>query len=152
MNNTTAKGARMNTSKGRMYTELQWVDAYRDIAPYMVKVVTPDAYGSGFVMDYRSFGKKVRQITIATACHVVKHADDWAEMIRIEHTVKGDFHSYQLPSEGRAIVADEDKDIALLTFCEGKEPHFPKELLVTIDGKDKDFRRGVLWAGVVFRI
>ena len=78
--------------RNHMYTELLWVDAYRTIVPYMVKIRTPDAYGSGFVMNYPIFEKSRREIAIATACHVIKHALDWAELVKIEHAAGNTLH------------------------------------------------------------
>jgi len=132
-----------------MYTELLWVDAYRTIVPYMVKIRTPDAYGSGFVMNYPIFEKSRREIAIATACHVIKHALDWAELVKIEHAAGNTLHTYKLAPTERSIMVDEDKDIALLVFVESDEHHFPKDLPITIDGKSKDLPPGcpVAWCG-----
>jgi len=139
----------MKKNINHTYTELLWVDAYRKMVPYMVKIRTPDAYGSGFVMNYRTYEKGRREIAIATACHVIKHARDWDELVMVEHTAGNALFKYRLSPAERIIMVDEEKDIALLAFGEADEQHFPKDFPITIDGKSTDLPPGcpVAWCG-----
>jgi len=50
--------------------------------PYVVRIETPGGYGTGFACFYNI--NKV-YIAIATAYHVVQHAHQWHEPIRINH-------------------------------------------------------------------
>ena len=139
----------MKRNMNHKYTELLWVDAYRKMVPYMVKIRTPDAYGSGFVMNYRTIKNGRREIAIATTCHILKHAMDWAELVMVEHTAGDTLYKYKLSPAERYIMVDEAKDIALLAFGEADEPHFPKDFPITIDGNSKDLPPGcpVAWCG-----
>lgn len=59
---------------------LTWAGALDKIKSYIFRISTPDGHGSGFQI-YNS-GKRC---LIATALHVVKHAFDWDEPIKIKH-------------------------------------------------------------------
>jgi len=130
-----------------MQAEMCWVDAYRSILPYMVKIRTPNAYGSGFVMNYQLFDNGIRQVAVATAGHVVKHAHDWGEQIMVEYSSEKTLHTYKLVPSERIVVIDDDKDIALLAFPESDEPHFPQRFPDTIDGQALPPGSPVGWCG-----
>ena len=88
-----------------------WADAAVNVMPYIVRIELPDCYGSGFVINYRQDGKK-RMVVIATAFHVIEHAEKWGEMIRV---VRGDTVIMLSPAD-RDIYRLEERDLALLMF------------------------------------
>ena len=59
---------------------MSWDQAVRTVTPHIVKIETPDGYGTGFL----AFWNHDRSgCGIATAAHVVKHADYWQLPIKI---------------------------------------------------------------------
>ena len=61
---------------------MNWDRAINVISPHVVKISTPTGYGTGFLSFYNHDGK---WCGIATAAHVVSHADEWQQPIRITH-------------------------------------------------------------------
>lgn len=59
---------------------MDWDQVVRRMTPYMVRINTPDGSGTGFLC-FHNIDKT--WIGIATAAHVVSHADDWEQPIRI---------------------------------------------------------------------
>jgi hypothetical protein len=59
-----------------------WVHAAAEILPHVVRVECPDSSGSGFLAATKGTGKD-KIAVIVTASHVVEHAFDWAEPIKI---------------------------------------------------------------------
>jgi len=100
-----------------------WADAAMNVMPYIVRIELPDNYGSGFVINYRQDGKK-RMVAIATAFHVIEHAEKWRELIRV---IRGDTVVVLSPAD-REIYGFEDRDLALLVFdADGLK--LPKKIL-----------------------
>ena len=100
-----------------------WADAAVDVMPYIVRIELPDGYGSGFVINYRQDRKK-RMVVIATAFHVIEHAEKWGELIRV---IRGDTVIVLSPAD-REIYGFEDRDLALLVFdADGLK--LPKKIL-----------------------
>lgn len=62
---------------------MQWDSVISKVAPHVVRISTPSGHGTGFL--YLHNGDKSLW-GIATAAHVLGHADDWQEPIRIEDT------------------------------------------------------------------
>ncbi len=86
-----------------------WQDAIDAVKPFVVRISTPQASGTGFLL-YRS---KVSAICgIATAAHLIDHAHYWELPIRIEHYLSGE--SQLLRNEQRAILLDEERDTAVI--------------------------------------
>lgn len=52
---------------------MEWHDAVSIVMPHIVKIETPSGSGTGFLSFY-THNRTVR--AIATAHHVIKHADD----------------------------------------------------------------------------
>jgi hypothetical protein len=52
------------------------------VSPYVVKIETPNGHGTGFVCIYN---ERKTFVGIATALHVVAHADEWQQPVRIQH-------------------------------------------------------------------
>jgi hypothetical protein len=90
---------------------MNWDNAIKVVTPHVVKIETPTGYGTGFLALYnydRSW------CGIATAAHVVSHADEWQEPIRIRHEASGTVQF--LKSEGRVIYIDYMNDSAIVLF------------------------------------
>jgi hypothetical protein len=91
---------------------MNWDHAINTISPHVVKIETPTGYGTGFLAFYnhdRSW------CGIATAAHVVNHADDWQEPIRLIRS-DGIGNPLFLKSEERVIFLDRSTDSAIVLF------------------------------------
>ena len=105
---------------------MNWDHAIETIRPHVVKIETPSGWGSGFLNLYnhdRSW------VGIATAAHVVSHADEWQQPIRIRHD--GSERPHFVKAEERVIFLDRftDSAIVLLFKPELKLPKCPIGLL-----------------------
>ena len=91
---------------------MNWDKAIATVKPHVVKIATPAGYGTGFLAlsnhDHTWCG-------IATAAHVVKHADDWQEPIRIQNSMSFRF----LKFEERVIFPITQPDSAVVLFLKG---------------------------------
>jgi hypothetical protein len=80
-------------------------------ALHIVRIETPRGHGTGFLCLYN---ETKTFCGIATAMHVVDHADEWQEPIRIYHqpTTKTAF----LLEADRVIFSDWERDSAVILF------------------------------------
>src|ERR1700722_20727006 len=104
---------------------MSWDAAIKSITPHVVKIETPTGYGTGFLAFYNH---DRTWCGIATAAHVVSHADEWQEPIRIrDHQAKPRF----LKGDERVIYIDYFNDSAILFFLKGdlQLPEVPIALL-----------------------
>jgi hypothetical protein len=90
----------------------------------VVKIETPTLYGTGFLAFYnhdRSW------CGLATAAHVVEHADEWQEPLKIRNQTSGLF----LKPDERVIYIDRVNDSAVVLFVKGELqlPEVPITLL-----------------------
>jgi len=86
---------------------MNWSKCHRKILPYVFLIETPDGSGSGVFFAYnrtKSF------IAIATAAHVVEHAEDWNQPVKIRQHSSG--KSRFLTEKNRAIFVDRRRDSA----------------------------------------
>ena len=105
---------------------MNWDHAIETIRPHVVKIETPSGWGSGFLTLYNHD----RSWTgIATAAHVVSHADEWQQPIRITH--EGSDSPHFVKAEERVIYLDRrtNSAIVLLFKPELKLPEHPIGLL-----------------------
>jgi hypothetical protein len=107
---------------------MNWNEIVEKVTPSIVKIETPRGHGTGFLCFYnerRSF------CGIATAHHVVSHAERWQEPIRITNTSSG--ATAFLKESDRVILSDEDKDSAIILLPPGnlQLPENPIPLLPT---------------------
>lgn len=107
---------------------MNWDEIVKRVIPVVVKIETPSGHGTGFLCLYnetRTF------CGIATAYHVVKHAEQWQEPIRITHYPSGT--NAFLRESDRIIFPDPDRDSAVLLISTGqlKFPDSPIQLLPT---------------------
>ncbi len=107
---------------------MSWDEVVERVLPSVVRIETPAGHGTGFLCFYndnRAF------CGIATAHHVVEHADQWQQPIRINH-----YHSSTtvfLKESDRVIWADKAKDSAVIIISTGQLnfPEVPIQLLPT---------------------
>jgi len=119
-----------------------WANGINLVKQYVVKIRTPDASGTGFLISHSD---KVHICGIATALHVVEHAHTWEEPIRIEHMSSG--KHMVLRESDRAIIVLEEKDLAFILCPTGDIPVQPGWPRLIPQGKT--IRQGVQigWCG-----
>lgn len=89
--------------------KMDWTELVDKVTPSIVKIETPRGHGTGFLCFYND---SRTLLGIATAHHVISHAEKWQEPIRISHYVSST--STFLKETDRVIWPDEDKDSAIL--------------------------------------
>src|SRR4051794_35987262 len=90
---------------------LEWGDVVDTITPHVVRIMTPQGSGTGFLVTRAADGSACG---IATAAHVINHAHFWEQPIRIEHIASG--KTLLLRSTDRAIFTHPTKDTAGIVF------------------------------------
>lgn len=93
----------------------EWYEAVEFLTPYIVRILTPQGSGTGFLV---SCSKNTGLVGIATADHVISHAHYWQEPIRIEHQASG--KSILLRHTDRAINSQPLTDTAGVVFERGE--------------------------------
>lgn len=89
-----------------------WARAFKTVSEHVVLIETPSARGTGFVVPPPPGSEG--SLCVITACHVVGHADDWHEPIKLMH-----FPSRKqvfLTPESRGISAAPGRDQAIIIF------------------------------------
>jgi hypothetical protein len=102
---------------------MNWNEIVEKVTPYIVKIETPQGHGTGFLCIYN---ESKRMCGIATAHHVVAHAEEWQQPIRIHHYPSST--TAFLKESDRIVWFDEDRDSAVILFQAGKLT-FPEELI-----------------------
>jgi hypothetical protein len=106
---------------------MSWDQAVKTVTSHIVKIETPDGYGTGFL----AFWNHDRSwCGIATSAHVVKHADDWQKPIKIWGLGQP---ALLLQGSDRIILLDGSTDSAIVLFAkrELQLPEVPITLLPT---------------------
>lgn len=105
---------------------MSWHHAIEIIRPHVLKIETPAGYGSGFLAFY-NFDQT--WCGIATAAHVVGHAEDWNEPIRVRNEAAA--LPRFLKSDERVIFVDHATDSAIVLFFKGdlELPDIPISLM-----------------------
>ena len=119
-----------------------WNQALEELKPFIFKIATPDGYGTGFQVLY----PQNRQLCgIATAYHVVDHAEEWEESIKITHYSSG--KSVVLKESDRVIFTYPAYDLAFILFNKSLLPLEQREPLLI--GPQKILKQGVEigWCG-----
>lgn len=101
---------------------MNWNEIIEKITPYIVKIETPRGYGTGFLCMYS--GNKV-VCGIATALHVVRHAADWQQPLKITHYASK--KTVMFNQEDRIIVSNPKTDSAVILMEKGL--HFPSKTI-----------------------
>ena len=102
---------------------MNWNELVGKVTPVIVKIETPQGHGTGFVCLYNE-GNSI--CGIATALHVVAHADQWQEPIRILHYPSES--NVFLKEENRVVWIDEGLDSAVILMDVGNL-RLPKEIV-----------------------
>lgn len=119
-----------------------WHVAFETIEPYVVKITTPQASGTGFLVACTD---NQDLLGIAIAAHVIDYPYYWEQPIRIHHFQSG--KTVFLNNPDRFIDIDDERDIACIVIPGGELP-FPQDALPIIP-KDKHLKVGVEvgWVG-----
>lgn len=119
-----------------------WHQALAELKPFVVKIATPDGYGTGFQILYR---KDRILCGLATAYHVVSHAEEWEEPIKLTHIQSG--KSTILKEKDRVIFTYPAKDLAFILFDKNLLPLEEKEPRLV--DPEKVLKQGVAigWCG-----
>jgi Trypsin-like peptidase domain len=106
---------------------MNWDGAIKAVRPHVVKIATPGGFGTGFLAFYNH---DASWCGVATAAHVVSHADDWQQPIRIHSEETNTFRFLKDPTE-RVIFVDRATDSAVVLFVKGdlELPQVPITLL-----------------------
>ncbi len=104
---------------------MQWHEAVNRVHPYVYRISTPTAMGTGFLVSHSVAGDI---FGIATAAHVISHAHEWEQPIRLEHFASGE--TITLRHDNRVIFMDSSRDTAAILFEPGTVtlPRQPPEL------------------------
>lgn len=102
---------------------MEWDKIANQITPYIVKIETPEGSGTGFLCFYNE-DKTI--CGIATALHVVSHADEWQQPIKINH-ISSEKISF-LSEKDRYIYVNWKTDSAVILFQVNNLP-FPRSLI-----------------------
>jgi hypothetical protein len=121
---------------------MNWDQVVKKVSPHVVKIETPSGHGTGFCLLYN---EQNQWYCIATADHVVAHADNWREPIKIHHPNSGE--PLFLRAEDRVIYRDWRTDSAVILFLKG-DFEFP-EIPITLFpmGQRIDIGAEVGWLG-----
>jgi hypothetical protein len=105
---------------------MDWNQIVEKITPHIVKIETPQGHGTGFLCLYNEDHSLVG---VATAYHVVEHAEKWQEPMRIQHEHSAEFAFLKEPD--RFIVSNPSSDSAVILFLASHLvlPSEPIELL-----------------------
>ena len=101
---------------------MNWESAINEVSPHVVKIETPTGWGTGFLAFYNH---DKTWCGIATAAHVVSHADEWQQPIKIRNEVTA--APRFLKEDERVIYVDHLTDSAVILFLRGdlQLPEFP---------------------------
>jgi hypothetical protein len=106
---------------------MAWNTVVEKITPYIVKIETPQGHGTGFLCLYN---ESRGMCGIATAhhvvAHVVAHAEQWQEPIRIRHS-PSDKPAF-LTEADRVILIDDPRDSAVILF-HPRKLELPEQLI-----------------------
>jgi hypothetical protein len=119
-----------------------WYEAMDVITPYVVRISTPQASGTGFLFAYAAGGDLC---AFATAAHVVNHAKAWEEPIRIYHLTSN--RVLLTRSKDRFIRVDQALDTAAIVVHKGELPVPERLQPLIIEGKRLRVGVEVGWVG-----
>lgn len=102
---------------------MNWDDIVKKVSPHIVRIETQSGHGSGFLFLYND---TKTWCGVATALHVLYHADKWKQPIQIYHSESR--KTLFLKEDKRVITTDWDTDSAVLLFEIGDFP-LPQNLI-----------------------
>ncbi|MGD9110577.1 MAG: hypothetical protein PVG93_06510 [Phycisphaerales bacterium] len=122
--------------------DLDFIEAIDKVEPYVVRISTPGAMGTGFLFAQ---SKNQDMVGIATAAHVINYAYLWEQPIRIQHYKSG--KTMILREQNRAILLAENLDTAAIV-CQSKDTPFPKsDPILSPEGKYLKTTTEIAWIG-----
>lgn len=102
---------------------MDWDKVTSKVEPYIVKIDTPTGSGTGFLCVYN---QEKTLCGLATALHVVNHANQWLQPIRL--TQFPDINVRLLEEKDRMIFTNWENDSAVILFPKADLP-FPEDLI-----------------------
>lgn len=91
---------------------MDWKSEILKIKPFMFKISTPSGHGTGFLI----FKNDQNICGVATAFHVISHAVEWNEPIKLMQFSTGIEKFLPYDPSARVIKFDAQKDLALIMF------------------------------------
>ena len=121
---------------------LVWANALEKIQPYVFRIRTPTGTGTGFQLSYSS---QTDLCSIATALHVVSHAKEWDDSVKLHHYSSG--KTTLLRPNDRTIDSLAALDLAFIVFRAKELPLQPGTL--DLIAENRRLREGVQigWCG-----
>lgn len=107
-----------------------WAACLNVIKPYVYKIFTPHGSGTGFQLSY---AQNKQLVGIATAWHVVDHAHNWEEPIKLVHYKTDDTRIIR--AADRVIFAYPETDLAFILLTVGDLPVNTKDLEMIAPGR-----------------
>ena len=96
-----------------MVEEREWFEEVEHLKQSMVRLMTPQASGTGFFLS-SAVSSRGKVVGIATAAHVLDNAHYWEQPIRVQHHTTGT--TRLLRPNDRAIILNSTRDSAVLVF------------------------------------
>ena len=93
--------------------EPSWQECVDVVKPHVVRLTTPNGYGTGFLV-HRQDG----WVAVATARHVVAHAHEWGLPIKVHWK---NLSSETVPEAGRVLLVHPERDSAVLAWLLDKD-------------------------------
>src|SRR5581483_8076516 len=95
-----------------------WHKILESMRPYVFKILTPNGSGTGFQI----FSNRNGLCAVATAYHVIDHAEEWQESIKLLHFDSGKTLLLKGNENERVVYSYKDKDLAFILFNRGDLP------------------------------
>lgn len=118
-----------------------WHVPLKQITPFVFKIFTPQGHGTGFQVHLATRGTLCG---IATAFHVIKHAYEWEEPIKILHFDSGE--TVLLKEKDRVIYTWPKNDLAIIVFLK-KDLPLKKGAIELIEKKTVKQGHDIGWCG-----
>ncbi len=122
--------------------QLGWPQAIEQVTKRVVKLTTPRASGTGFILS-PILGSSF--VVVATAAHVIDNSHYWEEPIRVQRADSSE--TVLLHATERAIFLDEAFDTAALLFHSDILTVPPEPIELTPEGKFLPIGNEVGWLG-----
>jgi hypothetical protein len=122
--------------------KLEWQNAIQIIKPLVVKIETPQGWGTGFLLSYSTSGNLC---AVATAAHVISKSYHWEQPIKVTHYESG--QTVMLHEADRAIYLDEAKDTAAIVFGKRDMPFPARTLPLRPEGRILKIGNEIGWIG-----
>jgi len=108
---------------------MNWDQIVDKVTPYIVKIETQTGHGTGFLSLYN---ETKTLCGIATALHVINHADEWKQPIKIMHHQSKEF--VFLEENDRVIYKDYNTDSAVVLISKENLP-LPEDIVSLLPSK-----------------